>query len=275
MDKKIVETKSLVIEIKGSKTYIEYENLTITEGDYVLVCGKNGAGKSTFFNMFQNSLFDYFVKTKGELIYYDNNEPTEIFSCLESEKAHLRRKIVIIDQKDDYEKSDSGYDVLIRKSEIAIKNEFDRAIQKNLLKQMRKRSEELFNEYLKNDLHCGFKEFTLRKVSSWSGGQIKMIHILSGILKAELMKSRLLLMDEPLNNLDKEYKLKVNELLQKLRATTKMAVLVITHCHLFEGINRSMIYEKKTENLCKVKIEKKAPQPNKQCLDQLKFEMGK
>ena len=136
MDKKIVETRSLVIEIKGSKTYIEYENLTIKEGDYVLVCGKNGAGKSTFFNMFQNSMFDYFVKTRGELIYYDNNGPTEIFSCPESEKAHLRRKIVIIDQKDDYEKSDSGYDVLIRKSEIAIKNEFDRAIQKNLLKQM-------------------------------------------------------------------------------------------------------------------------------------------
>ena len=89
------------------------------------------------------------------------------------------------------------------------------------------------------------------------------------------MKSRLLLMDEPLNNLDKEYKLKVNRLLQELRATTKMAVLVITHCHLFEGINRSMIYEKKTENLCKVKIEEKAPQPNEQCLKQLEFEMGK
>lgn len=37
MDEKIVETSSLVIEIKGSKTYIEYENLTIKEGDYVLV----------------------------------------------------------------------------------------------------------------------------------------------------------------------------------------------------------------------------------------------
>lgn len=275
MDEKIVETISLAIEIKGSKTYIEYENLTIKEGDYVLVCGKNGAGKSTFFNMFQNSMFDYFVKMSGELIYYDNNGPTEVFSCPESEKAHLRRNIVIIDQKDDYEKSDSGYDVLIRKSEIAIKNEFDRAIQKNLLKQMRERSEELFNEYLKDDLHCEFIEFKLKKVSSWSGGQIKMIHILSGILKAELMKSRLLLMDEPLNNLDKEYKLKVNELLQKLRATTKMAVLVITHCHLFEGINRSMIYEKKTENLCKVKIEKKAPQPNFDCLERLKSEKGK
>ena len=272
MDEKIVETRSLVIEIKGSKTYIEYENLTIKEGDFVLVCGKNGTGKSTFFNMFQNSMFDYFVKTRGELIYYDNNGPTEIFSCPESEKAHLRRKIVIIDQKDDYEKSDSGYDVLIRKSEIAIKNEFDRAIQKNLLKQMRKRSEELFNEYLKDDLHCGFKEFTLRKVSSWSGGQIKMIHILSGILKAELMKSRLLLMDEPLNNLDKEYKLKVNRLLQGLMAT-RMAILVITHCHVFEGINRSMIYAKETANRCIVKIGEEAPQPNLKCLAQLKFEM--
>lgn len=272
MDEKIVETKSLAIEIKGSKTYIEYENLTIKEGDYVLVCGKNGAGKSTFFNMFQNSLFDYFVKTRGELIYYDNNEPTEIFSCPESEKAHLRRKIVIIDQKDDYEKSDSGYDVLIRKSEIAIKNEFDRAIQKNLLKQMRERSEELFNEYLKDDLHCKFKEFKLKKVSSWSGGQIKMIHILSGILKAELMKSRLLLMDEPLNNLDKEYKLKVNRLLQGLMAT-RMAILVITHCHVFEGINRSMIYAKETANRCIVKIGEEAPQPNLKCLAQLKFEM--
>lgn len=275
MDKKIVETRSLVIEIKGSETYeIKYDDLTIKEGDFVLVCGKNGTGKSTFFNIFQNSMFDYFVKTSGELIYYDNNEPTEIFSCPESVKAHLRRKIVIIDQKDDYEKSDSGYDVLIRKSEIAIKNEFDRATQKNFLKQMRERSEELFNEYLKEDLHCGFKEFKLKKVSSWSGGQIKMIHILSGILKAELMKSRLLLMDEPLNNLDKEYKLKVNKLLQELMAT-RMAVLVITHCHVFEGINRSMIYEKETANRCIVKIGEKAPQPNFKCLEQLKFEMGK
>ena len=54
---------------------------------------------------------------------------------------------------------------------------------------------------------------------------------------------------------------------------TRMAVLVITLCHVFEDVNRSMIYAKATANRCIVKIGEEASQPNLKCLAQLKFEM--
>ena len=270
----VVETKSLAVELKESHIIIQYDDFAIYEGDFVLVHGKNGAGKSTFFNLFQNSMFNYFSKSQGELYYYEDGKAVKVFSCSEREKEHLRRKIVIIDQKDDYEKYDSGYDVLVNKSKTAIKNEFDKnkEAQKSLLCKMKSRAEELFNEYLKDDFCCDFKEFKFRRVSSWSGGQIKMIHILSGVLKAELMGARLLLMDEPLNNLDKEYKLKVNELLKGLMAG-KIAIMVITHCHVFEGINKGMTYVKETDKSYKAKISETTPRPNLECLSQLREEM--
>ena len=82
-------------------------------------------------------------------------------------------------------------------------------------------------------------------VNKLSGGQQKFIHILQGIIKAKISNSSLILMDEPLNDLDKENKKILINLIYDLRKSNeKLTILLITHCKVFPGVNAILRIDK-------------------------------
>jgi len=73
MDNKIAEVKGLNIRI-GNNTILDNINLSFTEGESVLIAGRNGAGKSTFLKC----LADVIIPDQGDIIYYNNIDKHKI-----------------------------------------------------------------------------------------------------------------------------------------------------------------------------------------------------
>ena len=71
-----------------------------------------------------------------------------------------------------------------------------------------------------------------------------MCQIVTAILQARILGSRLILMDEPLNNLDKNNKkILNNEIRDLMSQPNPPALLMVTHCHIFFGVNKEIVLE--------------------------------
>ena len=240
----VIENKNLKIIIDSKGTIVNYGSITINNGDFITIEGANGIGKSTFLNLLNRDGNYYSIE--GDVLI-DN------ISIFDYDVYELRRSVVAnINQNDVFIRGESTYHALIRPAINAIAD-------RNNIKEKKKEIKELaFNYYRKylysffypheknsakkkrllNNPKADLKFMYFQPVSTLSGGQQKMIHILQGVLKAKTIGCRLLLLDEPLNNLDKDNKKVLIELINDLRDNNKdMAILLITHCKVFPGVN--------------------------------------
>ena len=93
-----------------------------------------------------------------------------------------------------------------------------------------------------------------------------MIHVLAGIIKAKVCGLQLIVMDEPLNNLDGRNKDILNKLMCELREQS-IAILAVTHCQIFEGVNKVLqISEIENGNQKAILFERKEPS-HPECLE--------
>ena len=93
-----------------------------------------------------------------------------------------------------------------------------------------------------------------------------MINVLAGIIKARICELRLVLMDEPLNNLDGRNKDILNKLITELRQG-RVAVIAITHCQIFDGINKVMTLSECEDGVHRAKISEQAEYAHTECLE--------
>lgn len=93
-----------------------------------------------------------------------------------------------------------------------------------------------------------------------------MIHVLAGIIKAQICGLQLLIMDEPLNNLDGRNKDILNKLLADLRRN-QIAVVAITHCQIFDGVNKVLQITEGEDGVRRATIHTRPEPAHSECLE--------
>lgn len=264
MSKVILKAENLELRVmrgRDVRLKINY-NFEISEGDFVIVKGGNGSGKSTLFKAICKSGTGYFEKS-GSLIYNDpengfNNANILDIDETSAEAAKLRRSLVYIGQEDRFVSWAAARDAVYDSCWHAISNDAEYTKEQKL--QKRKLLNKLIDEYFENFLIGIFsdknedaaegkrktdpyREFRRKKVTDLSGGQQKLLHVLSGVIKAKICGCKLIILDEPLNNLDGENKYRINEMFKDIMKNGDITVLVITHCQIFESINKVLTIE--------------------------------
>ena len=91
-----------------------------------------------------------------------------------------------------------------------------------------------------------------KKAIDCSGGQRKIISILSGLIKALVINVDIIVLDEPLNHLDHKNKLNIVNMLTDIRkekeTNDKITMIIISHCLVFPFINDNDCTQYKINN---------------------------
>lgn len=231
------------IKINKKNQTIRYENIELRKGDFAILEGPNGAGKSTLFNLILLNKVNY--SEKKDTVYF-----------LEGKQVNgndfdgtIKRKITYMSQ-DDFFGNRSIYEVIELKTLNALEGDSNK-----LRKIKRLEIQELINYYKDKyfdkflfDKNKRNINLHLTSANKLSGGQQKLLSFLASIIRCEVTKSKILLLDEPLNNLDKLNKILVNNLIQDIREKNKdLIIILITHCKVIYGINKSIKLIKKCD----------------------------
>lgn len=244
----VVSIRDLVLGVKDDESTqnefrfkIEYGSFDINADDFVLIKGRNGSGKSTFLRLFHLQGANYFEFLNGGAYFYGEGCPnTSIQNYSIDEKSHLNRVVSFIEQEDRFLSSDSAYSYIYNLCKIALNDNKSLSLsqKRERLREVDSVIFEYYEKYLAKSFQCkSYKTFKNKNVRAWSGGQKKMINVLAGIIKAKICSLKLLIMDEPLNNLDGRNKDILNKLIGELR-NAGVAILAITHCQIFDGVNK-------------------------------------
>lgn len=220
MREMILSVKNLSVCLKNDNKNQILNNVSfdLYSGDVMAIDGLNGSGKSTLLRMIccEKSDYDY----KGEIFYYPFSNDN-LLSLDKKQMLKYHSSIGYVPQKDNYEGLNkvTVEDLLVdacRASGMKIQNGID-----------------LFNKYFVTNNRIKLKSIP----GKLSGGEQRMISIFLGLICKE--KSKLMIIDEPLNNLDFENVMKVSDLINKIRIDNQdSALLLITHCKVITCINR-------------------------------------
>jgi len=243
----VVSVRDLVVTLRGdngNERDIHYGSFDIYPGDFVLIKGRNGSGKSTFLNLFHLQGIKYFNVKSGEILFHGDRFPAiSIHKYPEAQITRLNRAISFIGQEERFLSSDSAYSYIYNVCAIALagNHALSAAQRRNALLKVDCMIREYYDKYLAKSFECKqYKTFKNQNIRDWSGGQQKMINVLAGIIKAQICGLKLILMDEPLNNLDGRNKDILNKLISELRSNS-IAILTITHCQIFDGVNKILL----------------------------------
>lgn len=278
-DKTVVEVKDLTIGVlaenaQDGKKYrftIDYGSFNINEGDFLLVKGRNGYGKTTFLKLFHLQGVNYFRVVAGDVYFRDSAFAADksIIDFSNDELTKLNRYVSFVGQEEIFKTGATAYTTIYDYCKTAI-NESE-----NLTKEEKKRKlasvadviKEYFDKYLQKSFECpSFRAFKTKGVKTWSGGQQKMINVLAGVIKAKVCGLRLIVMDEPLNNLDGRNKDILNMLIKELRAGG-VAVIAITHCQIFDKINKVLTITESSVGERRAIYEEREEPSHAECLE--------
>ena len=275
-NKTVVSVKDLVVCVSNDEKEggeyrfkIEYGTFDINLGDFVLLKGRNGCGKSTFLRLFHLQGVNYFKVGGGSISFNENGFPDKsIHEYSRDELPRLNRMISYIGQDDRFQTSDSAYSFIYNSCRYALEcdGKLTSAERKARLKEVDGTSLKYYEEYLSSSFKCSYATFKRKNVRAWSGGQQKMINVLAGIIKAKLCGLKLVVMDEPLNNLDGRNKFILNNLIADLRKQD-VAVLAITHCQIFDGVNKVLHLEEQPDGTRKATLSDCAVPAHVECLE--------
>ena len=220
MSEPILTIKNLSVRFKDNKTQaLDNVSLELFSGDVLAIDGLNGSGKSTLLNLIVGKTEKYIVDS-GEIIYHPFSEKS-IFSFSQSEMLNYIAEVGFVPQKDPYE----GL------NRLTVSDLIDNAIYETKIS--KEEAIRMFDRYFAASPKVKPKSIPGRL----SGGEQRMISIFLGLVCRQ--KTKLMIVDEPLNNLDFENVMKVSDLINDLRlANQDGAMIIITHCKIITCINR-------------------------------------
>lgn len=250
----ILEVNNLSFDIKG-ETRIKNATFLVDPGDVILLSGPNGSGKSTIVKILMGDLYDYDLSmnysTTG--IFYHNAKAT--YDILSNEGGEEFRKKVCYISQDDKLVGETLFDCFmlsIDKSNIDEKSRFvfDFALEYSLQncfildsKQLLSNTEKKIAQKIGIDYHyLGEKERQIIKMlalktKQMSGGQKKLTNIITNLIRTSFCD--LLILDEPLNNLDYDNVRSFSNILTKIYNKNKtIGIIIVTHCRSLPVINR-------------------------------------
>ena len=231
--KTVIELKNVNLSLKAQNhLLIENINLTVNESDKIILTGINGIGKTTFLKALMG-----FIATDSE-IYAEFQDGDYLF-CGEKTLSNLNQKIIYIEQEDFIQRP-------FAKVERALLDGIQDNIadKKQYLKQWLEKYQPLTNDDIK-------KKLLKKRIFSLSGGEKKFIAILQGLLRCDLSNIKLVLIDEPVNNLDAKHIVLLSNLINRIQESNpKLAWIIISHCHVFTNVSKA--YEIRNKQLQEV-----------------------
>lgn len=169
-------------------------SLTIEEGDFVCIVGPNGAGKSTFVK----GLLGILKPMRGKVLFHDLKQNFIGYMPQES-------------------KVDKHFPASVM--EIVLTGTLNQVGWNSFYHKKEKQKAE---EALKL---LGISSLKNQHFSDLSGGQRQKVLLARGLCAS----SKLLILDEPSNNLDQSSKMELYQILKSLNQNKGMTILMITH----------------------------------------------
>lgn len=203
-----IEIKNLIVDfdilnsegvITSKKRALDGISLSIKEGEFICILGRNGSGKSTFAKCL-NALI---LPTEGEIIVDGMNTKDE------SKTIDIRKKIGMA-----FQNPDNQIVASIVEEDIAFGME-NLGIDSST---MDKRIDEALES-------LGIKDLRYSMTSKLSGGQKQKVSI-AGILA---MKSKIIVLDEPTSMIDKNGRADLLDKVKKLNREEGITVILISH----------------------------------------------
>ena len=288
----VISVNDLVVTLHGddgNDRDVHYGSFEIYPGDFVLIKGRNGSGKSTFLRLFHLQGIDYFTVKSGEIRFNcedingvafpkphkhkdetdgreEKSDRNSIHRYSSDDMARLNRTIAFIGQEERFRSNDSAQSYIHEACRIAL-GDLPVAQRNRKLREADEMIHEYYEKYLAKSFECkNYKTFKNKNAHAWSGGQQKMINVLEGVIKARICGAKLVLMDEPLNNLDGKNKDILNKLITELRSCN-VAIVTITHCQIFDGVNKVLLLSEKEDGTRCAKLLERAEPAHVECLE--------
>jgi len=191
----MIEIKDLKKEFNHGVVALDNFNLSIADGEFVALLGPSGCGKSTTLNCMAGLL----NPTAGK-IFFDGKDVTEA--------APKDRNIGMVFQ------SYALYPHLSVLDNIAFPLKQKKVPKEERYAKARIVAKKLQIEHLLN-----------RRPSELSGGQQQRVAMCRAIVK----EPNILLMDEPMSNLDARLKIEIREVIKNLQQELKVTTVLVTH----------------------------------------------
>ena len=170
-------------------------NMTFDDGELVALLGPSGCGKSTMLNMLAGIL----PVTKGK-IYFDDDDVTDM--------PPQNRGVGLVFQ------NYALYPHMTVLQNICFPLEIQKVDKETRIAKAKEMAKLVKIE-----------EYLDRKPGELSGGQQQRVAIARALIK----KPRLLLLDEPLSNLDARLRLEMREEIRRIQQETKVTTIFVTH----------------------------------------------
>ncbi len=182
-------------------------NMSIDNGEFIIILGGNGTGKSTLMNLISGSL----IPESGK-IYLDDKDITNL-------PEHKRAKFIGRVFQDPL-KGTSPNLTIEENLSLAIL----RTKKRTLSFGINKNNRNLFREKL-SELNLGLEDRLNAKIGLLSGGQRQAVTL----LMATIVQPKILLLDEHTAALDPKSQNKILELTNKIVSDKSMITIMITH----------------------------------------------
>ena len=194
MKKKLIQFKNIVKEFDG-KLVLKGVNLDIYENEFVTLLGPRGCGKTTLLRI----LGGFLTPNEGTVLF--DGEDISKIPPYKREINTVFQKYALFPHMNVYNNIAFG---------LKIKKE-----PKDIIEQKVKRMLKLVN----------LEDFADKNVTEMSGGQQQRVAIARALVKLP----RVLLLDEPLSNLDARLRLQTREEIRRIQQETQITTIFVTH----------------------------------------------
>ena len=193
--------KNLTLKIK-KQTILDNVNLTIKKQKITTIIGPNGAGKSSI------------VKSLARLIKYQGTIKLGRKNLQDfKDYKKLAKKIGFVHQQNYFPNHMQVNQYL----------KFGREpYKKNVLSQLSTKDLAKIEEVIKD---CSLADLLTKKLDELSGGELQKIHLAIGLIQ----DPQILVIDEPINNLDINYRYYFLELIKKINLKYKKTIVLVLH----------------------------------------------
>lgn len=195
-----IEVQHIDFQYHNAKLFRDL-SVTVEEGEFCAVVGPNGSGKTTLLKCLAGLL----PLTSGRILIggrdvhdYPPREFAQMVSFVPQHQDHI-------------------FDVSVYEMVMMGRNPYQKPWQLQS-----SQDEEIVGRVMEK---CHISSFRDRNISALSGGELQR----TLIARAMAQQAPIMLLDEPLSNLDVSHKFEIMDILAELNATEKVTVLIVIH----------------------------------------------